>query len=50
MIQYFRLKTEYDRPEAIRELKGAGIQCPDFADYVPAAVQFYQKHRKVTIR
>ena len=44
-INYFQLKVEYGCSQAVRELQGTGIQCSDFADYIPTAVQFYQEHR-----
>nr|WP_157297489.1 SDR family oxidoreductase [Bhargavaea sp. CC-171006] len=44
-LDYFRLEAVYDCTEAQRDLEPAGIKCPDFADYIPAAVEYYRLHR-----
>src|SRR5690606_8098745 len=44
-LDYFRLEAVYDCTEAQRDLKPSGITCPDFADYIPAAVEYYRLHR-----
>lgn len=44
-IEYFRLRAEYDATEATRDLADSDVHCPDFAEYIPIAVQYYKAHR-----
>jgi thioester reductase-like protein len=44
-VEYFDLKAEYDCSEALRDLAGSGIACPDFAEYIPRLVTYYKQHR-----
>lgn len=44
-IEYFRLQAEYDASQAMQDLADSGIRCPDFADYIPIAINYYKEHR-----
>lgn len=44
-IEYFRLEAEYDASHAAHDLANSGVHCPDFADYIPIAVNYYKEHR-----
>ncbi|WP_419179880.1 SDR family oxidoreductase [Polycladomyces zharkentensis] len=44
-IDYLNLKAEYDCTHALNDLEGSGVACPDFSDYIKAAVDFYKQHR-----
>ncbi len=44
-IEYFRLQAEYEASQATRDLGDSGIRCPDFAEYIPIAVNYYKEHR-----
>ncbi len=44
-IEYFRLKAEYDATQATRDLAESDVRCPDFADYIKIAVNYYKEHR-----
>jgi nucleoside-diphosphate-sugar epimerase len=44
-IDYLNLKAEYDCTQALNDLEGSGVVCPDFPDYIKVAVEFYEQHR-----
>lgn len=44
-IEYFRLEAEYDATQAIQDLAASDVRCPDFADYIKVAVNYYKQHR-----
>ncbi|RWZ52267.1 NAD-dependent epimerase/dehydratase family protein [Halobacillus fulvus] len=44
-LDYFLCESEYDASNATLDLKGAGIYCPDFADYYPVLIDYYEAHR-----
>ncbi|WP_369404797.1 SDR family oxidoreductase [Piscibacillus salipiscarius] len=44
-LDYSRLLAEHDCSQAVQDLKGSGISCPDFKEVVPAIVQFYREHK-----
>lgn len=44
-LDYFHLESDFDCTHALRDLEPAGIWCPDFADYIPRAVDYYKQHR-----
>ncbi|SIT84290.1 SDR family oxidoreductase [Edaphobacillus lindanitolerans] len=44
-LDYFHLEAEFDCSGAAADLSQAGIRCPDFADYIPKAVEFYKENR-----
>lgn len=44
-IEYFRLRAEYDASQATRDLTESEVRCPDFAEYIPIAVNYYKEHR-----
>jgi thioester reductase-like protein len=44
-IEYLHLKAEYDCTQALNDLEGSGVKCPDFSDYIKVAVEFYKQHR-----
>lgn len=44
-LEYFQLKAQYDCTQAAADLAGSGFECPDLADYIKVAVQFYKDHK-----
>ncbi len=44
-LDYFQCASRYDCSQAIADLHGSGITCPQFDDYVGAAVRYFQVHR-----
>jgi nucleoside-diphosphate-sugar epimerase len=44
-IAYFNCPAEYDTSNAVRDLSGSGISCPDFRDYIKTAVAYYKEQR-----
>lgn len=47
-VRYFQLQAEYDCTQAVKDLKGSGIQCPQLAEYLPMAVTYYQANRDLS--
>ncbi|RPF53305.1 SDR family oxidoreductase [Aquisalibacillus elongatus] len=44
-LDYSIINVNHDCQQAQEDLKGSGIQCPDFKDVVPAMVQYYQQYK-----
>lgn len=44
-LDYFTFKAQHDPSQAIEDLRGSNIVCPDFKDVVPVMVRFYRKHK-----
>ncbi|TFB22911.1 NAD-dependent epimerase/dehydratase family protein [Filobacillus milosensis] len=44
-LDYSRLIAEYDCTQAQQDLKGSGIECPDFKDVAPVMVNFYRENK-----
>jgi hypothetical protein len=44
-LEYFRLKAQYDCSQAAADLAGSGFECPNLADYIKVAVQFFKQHK-----
>lgn len=45
-IAYFACEAEYDNTQARTDLQQAGVECPDFHQYIAKAVDFYKAHRE----
>jgi thioester reductase-like protein len=46
-VPYFFLKQTYDTARAQALLEPHGVRCPRFADYVPALLDFVERHPKL---
>lgn len=44
-IDYFTIKSSYDVTQALTDLEGSGISCPDLKDTVKPMIEFYRKHK-----
>ncbi|OEH92951.1 SDR family oxidoreductase [Bacillus solimangrovi] len=44
-LDYFTCKSHYDTTNAVRDLEGSGIQCPDFKETVAKMVEYYRIHK-----
>ncbi|MDM5336574.1 SDR family oxidoreductase [Fictibacillus enclensis] len=45
-LEYFRCACQYDAANTSKVLAKAGVQCPDFKDYVSSMVAYYKENRK----
>nr|WP_276531267.1 SDR family oxidoreductase [Fictibacillus nanhaiensis] len=43
-LSYFSHEAEYDTTNLVQDLKGTGIACPPFEEYVPAIVRYYKEY------
>jgi thioester reductase-like protein len=48
-VPYFAHPTHYDTANAVADLAGSGISCPQFADYLPNLVAFLESHRDADV-
>ena len=46
-VPYFFLKQTYDTARARELLDAHGVRCPRFPDYVPALLEFVERHPKL---
>ncbi|HEX8354604.1 MAG TPA: SDR family oxidoreductase [Pyrinomonadaceae bacterium] len=46
-VPYFFLKQTYDTARASALLEPRGLRCPSFPDYVPALLDFVERHPKI---
>lgn len=46
-VPYFFLKQTYDTARATALLESRGVRCPRFPDYVPALLDFVERHPKL---
>ncbi len=46
-VPYFFLKQTYDTARATALLEPRGVHCPRFPDYVPALLDFVERHPKL---
>lgn len=46
-VPYFFLKQTYDTARATALLAPRGVRCPRFPDYVPALIEFVERHPKI---
>lgn len=44
-LDYFECEADYDCSEALRDLQGAGIQCPDFKEVLQPMVAYYRLYK-----
>jgi thioester reductase-like protein len=44
-MDYFMIHSSYDCSQAIRDLEGSGISCPDLKDTVEPMIDFYRKYK-----
>jgi hypothetical protein len=44
-LHYFTYNTVYNCAEAIKDLEGSSISCPDFKEVITPLVQFYRHHK-----
>jgi thioester reductase-like protein len=43
-FHYFAWPASFDCSNAVRDLEGSGVECPDFAEYAPTLVEFYENN------
>ncbi|ASN06664.1 SDR family oxidoreductase [Virgibacillus necropolis] len=44
-LDYFEFKTSYDCSQAVNDLEGSGIVCPDLKDTVEPMLTYYRKYK-----
>lgn len=44
-LDYFSIHSSYDCSQAVEDLAGTGIVCPDLKDTVPSMIEFYRKYK-----
>ncbi|MEN2767800.1 SDR family oxidoreductase [Ornithinibacillus xuwenensis] len=44
-MDYFTIHSSYDCSQAVRDLSGTGINCPDLKDTLESMVTFYRKYK-----
>ena len=44
-LDYFEYKSSYNASQAVADLEGSGIVCPDLKDTIEPMINFYQKYK-----
>jgi nucleoside-diphosphate-sugar epimerase len=44
-LDYFLVHSSYDCTQAVTDLQGSGISCPDLKDTLPSMIAFYRKYK-----
>ncbi|GAK07840.1 hypothetical protein [Geomicrobium sp. JCM 19038] len=45
-LAYHAIHATYDSSQAVRDLSGSGITCPDFKETLAPMISYYTKHRQ----